>query len=86
MIAENNFFESEIDKVANHCGKSPASNEVCHEKTVVNAEKISPEIAEKSTGFREIVAHDCYHICFPKSCCVGKHALLVMLADGCEHI
>ena len=32
----------------------------------------------KSTGFREIVAHDCYHICFPKSCCVGKHAWLVL--------
>ena len=31
--------ESEIEKVANHCGKSPASDEVCHEKTVVNAEK-----------------------------------------------
>ena len=36
----------------------------------------------KSTGFREIVAHDCYHICFPKSCCVGKHAWLVVLVDG----
>ena len=31
--------ESEIEKVANHCGKSLASDEVCHEKTVVNAEK-----------------------------------------------
>ena len=33
----------------------------------------------KSTGFRATVAHDCYHICFPKSCCVGKHAWLVLL-------
>ena len=44
--------------------------------------KISAEMAVKSTGFREIVAHDCYHIGFPKSCCVGKHALLVLLVDG----
>ena len=65
--------ESEIERVANHCGKSPASDEVCREKTLVSA-----EIAMKSTGFREIVADDCYHICFPKSCCVGKHALLVV--------
>ena len=73
--------ESEIEKVANHCGKSPASDEVCYETTVVNA-----EIAMKRTGFREIVAHDCYHICFPKSCCVGKRALLVMSADVCRQI
>ena len=32
--------ESEIEKVANHCGKSPVTDEVCHEKTVVvSAEK-----------------------------------------------
>ena len=30
---------SEIEKVANHCGKSPASEEVCSEKTGVDAEK-----------------------------------------------
>ena len=42
MIGENNLVvenESEIEKVVNHCGKSPASDEVCHEKTVFNAEK-----------------------------------------------
>ena len=44
--------------------------------------KISVEIAVKSTGFREIVAHDCYHMSFPKSCCVGRHALLVLLVVG----
>ena len=84
MIGENNLFgenESEIEKVANRCGKSPASDEVCYEKTVVKA-----EIAVRRTGFKEIVAHDCYHICFPKSCCVGKHALLVMSVDGCGQI
>ena len=30
-----------------------------------------------STGFGEIVVHDCYHT----SCCVGKHAWLVLLVD-----
>ena len=64
-------------KVANYFGRSLASDEVCSEKTGVNA-----EIALKSTGCRETVAHDCYHICFPKSCCVVKHALLVLLVGG----
>ena len=41
---------SEIEKVANHFGRSLTSDEVCSEKTGVNA-----EIAMKSTGFREIV-------------------------------
>ena len=41
---------SEIEKVANHCGRSLTSDEVCSEKTDVNS-----EIAVKSTGFREIV-------------------------------
>ena len=77
---------SEIEKVANHCGRSLAGDELCSEKTGVNAKKISAEIAVKSTGFREIVAHDCYHICFPKSCCVGKHALLVLLVFGLGQI
>ena len=54
-----------------------ASDEVSSKKTGVNA-----EIAVKSTGFRETVAHDCHHISFPKSCCVGKHALLVVLVGG----
>ena len=44
--------------------------------------KNNAEIAVKSIGFREIVAHDCCHIGFPKSCCVGKHALLVVLVGG----
>ena len=26
--------------------------------------------------------HGCCHICFPKSCCGGKHALLVLLVGG----
>ena len=43
MIDENNLFGrkcvSEIEKAANHCGKSLASDEVCSEKTDVNAEK-----------------------------------------------
>ena len=39
--------ESEIEKVANHCGKSPASDEVCHEKTVVNTEKQVPKSPRK---------------------------------------
>ena len=73
---------SEIAKVTNYCGRSLASGEVCSEKTGVTGEKMSAEIAMKSTGFRDIVAHDCYHICFPKSCCVGKHALLVLLIGG----
>ena len=30
---------SEIEKVVNHCGRSLASDEVCSEKTGVNAEK-----------------------------------------------
>ena len=54
----------------------------CALRRLVSMPKISAEIAVKSTGFREIVAHDCYHICFPKSCCVGKHALLVLLVGG----
>ena len=58
-------------------GGQLASDEVSSEKTGVNA-----EIAVKSTGFREIVAYDCYHIGFPQSCCVGKHALLVVLVVG----
>ena len=45
---------SEIEKVADHFGRSLTSDEVCSEKTDVNA-KISAEIAVKSTGFREIV-------------------------------
>ena len=68
---------SEIAKVTNYHRRSLASDEVCSEKNGVNAEK-----AVKSTGFREIVSHDCYHIGFPKSCCVGKHALLVLLVGG----
>ena len=56
---------SEIEKVANHFGRSLASDEVCSEKT--GGRKISAEIAVKSTGFREIVVHNCYHICFPKA-------------------
>ena len=42
MIGENNLFGrnvSEIEKVANHCGRSVASDEVCSENTDVNAEK-----------------------------------------------
>ena len=80
MIGENNLFGRkcvEIENVANHCGRSLATDEVCSEKTGVSA-----EIAVKSTGFRVIVTHDCYHICFPKSFCVGKHALLVLLVGG----
>ena len=46
---------SEIQKVANHFGRSLASDEVCSDKTGVDAEKLSAEIALKSTGFREIV-------------------------------
>ena len=45
-----------------------ANDEVSSEKIGVNA-----EIAVKSTGFREIVA---------RCCCVGKHALLVVLVGG----
>ena len=30
--------------------------------------------------FREIVG--ACHVCFPKSCCGGKHVLLVLLAGG----
>ena len=41
---------SQIEKITNHCGRSLASDEVCSEKTGVNA-----EIAMKSTSFREIV-------------------------------
>ena len=26
--------------------------------------------------------HGCCHICFPKSCCDGKQALLVLLVSG----
>ena len=43
--------------------------------------KICAEISVKSTSFREIVVHDCYHICFPKSCCVSNHAWLVLLVE-----
>ena len=52
----NNLFGnvSEIEKVANHFGRSLASDEVCPDKTGVDAEK-SAEIAMKSAGFREIV-------------------------------
>ena len=58
MIGENILFGrnvSEIEKVANHCVRSLASDEVSSEKTRVDAEKISAEIAVKSTGLREIV-------------------------------
>ena len=41
---------SEIEKVTNHCGRSLASDEVCSEKTGVNA-----EIAVRTTRFRETV-------------------------------
>ena len=34
---------SEIEKVANHFGRSLASDEVCSEKTGVNAEKYVPK-------------------------------------------
>ena len=54
----------------------------CALRRLVSMPKIFAEIAVKSTGFREIVAHDCYHVGFPKSCCVGKHALLVLLVGG----
>ena len=54
----------------------------CALRRLVLMPKICAEIAVKSTGFREIVAHECYHICFPKSCCVGKHAWFVLLVDG----
>ena len=64
-LVENVF---EIPKVTNYCGRSLASEKVCSEKIDVNAEKIRAEIAVKSTGFREIVAHHCCHTGFPKSC------------------
>ena len=35
---------SEIEKVANHFGRSLASDEVCSEKTGVNAEKYVPKL------------------------------------------
>ena len=41
---------SETEKVVNHFGRSLTGDDVCSEKTNVNA-----EIAVKSTGFREIV-------------------------------
>ena len=66
---------SEIEKVANHFGRSLTSDDVCSEKTDVNAEKY---IAVKSTGFREIVGAGLLTHLLPKSCCVGKHALLVL--------
>ena len=69
---------SEIAKVTNYRARSLASDE----EDWCQSRRLSAEIAVKSTGFREIVAHDCYHICFPKSCCVGKHALLVLLVGG----
>ena len=47
---------SEIEKVANHFGRSLTIDGVCSEKTdVCQCRKISAEIALKSTGFREIV-------------------------------
>ena len=54
----------------------------CALRRLVSMRKIIAEIAVKGSGFKEIVAHDCYHICFPKSCCIGKHAWLVLLVDG----
>ena len=43
MTDENNLFGiesvSEIEKVANHFGRSVTSDEACSEKTDVNAEK-----------------------------------------------
>ena len=42
MIGETIYLVenvSEIEKVANHCRRSPASDEVCSKKTGVNAEK-----------------------------------------------
>ena len=45
MIGENNMFGrvSETEKVANHCERSLASDEVCSEKTGVNAKKQVPK-------------------------------------------
>ena len=41
--------------------------------------KMYAEIAVKSTGFREVVSA---WLLQPKSCCDGKHALLVLLVGG----
>ena len=72
MTGENGEFVENVSEKAKETiyhERSLAIDEVCSGKTS------ECRIAVKSTGFREIEAHDCYHIGFPKRYCVGKHAL-----------
>ena len=68
-------IEVEIAKISNYQG-SALSGACVPCKTCVWAEKCA-EIAAKTSSLEKGLARDCYHICFPKSCCAGRHAQLV---------
>ena len=68
-------IEVEIGKISNYQG-SALSGVVCLAK-LESGPKRCAEIAAKVLIFEKGLAHDCYHICFPKSCCADKHAQLV---------
>ena len=68
-------IEVEIAKISNYQG-SALSGVVCLARLVSGPKRFA-EIATKVLVLEKALAHDCYHICFPKSCCAGRHAQLV---------
>ena len=65
-------IEVEIPKISNYQG-SALSGVVCLAR-LMSGPKRCAEIAAKVLVLEKGLAHDCYHICFPKSCCAGRHA------------
>ena len=68
-------IEAEIAKISNYQG-SALSGGVCLARLVSGPEDV-PKSPQKVLVLEKGLAHDCYHICFPKSCCAGRHVQLV---------
>ena len=66
-------IEVEIAKISNYQGSalSGALQDLCLGRKGV------PKSPQKVLVLEKRLAHDYYHICFPKSCCAGRHAQLV---------
>ena len=68
-------IEVEIAKISN-CQGSALSGVVCLDDLFVGQKDVLKSL-QKVLVLEKGLAHDCYHICFPKSCCAGRHAWLV---------
>ena len=68
-------IEVEIAKIINYQG-SALSGVVCLAR-LVSGPKNVPKSPQKVPVLEKGLVHDCYHICFRKSYCAGRHAQLV---------